>query len=179
MDTGFTPFMRDLERRFQVATKLQSRSHYKIFYGQIRPAPILILGINPGGDPSKTSADGLTHPGEKEEKASASAGYFEGGRRGVAAVGRSRAPHRATLAECSNPTAGRTRGSDARRWWRDECGRKRLRAEVEGGYRTAACAQRDIPARSAGGLCIFTRKPRRPHPTTVGCLTDGLRRAIQ
>ncbi len=51
MDTQFTPFMRDLERRFRVATGLPNRSQYKIFYGQIRPALIRTLGINPGEDP--------------------------------------------------------------------------------------------------------------------------------
>lgn len=76
MDTEFTPFMRDLENRFKLATQLEARSHYKIFYGQIRQAPILILGINPGGDPENTSADGVSV--SSGDKASASASYFEG-----------------------------------------------------------------------------------------------------
>jgi len=69
-------FMRDLERRYQAATGLQNRSAYKIWYCQIRPAPILTLGINPGGAPSNTSSDGRSHL--TGEKAAASGSYFEG-----------------------------------------------------------------------------------------------------
>ena len=76
MDTPFTPFMRDLEQRFRVATGLADRSDYKVFYGQIRQAPILTLGINPGGNPSHVSQDGRTNA--RGVPASASTGYFEG-----------------------------------------------------------------------------------------------------
>jgi len=75
METEFTPFMKDLESRFKSASGLPNRSHYKIFYGQIRPAPILTLGINPGGDPSNTDPDGLRHKDGKF--AAVSASYFE------------------------------------------------------------------------------------------------------
>ena len=81
MDTEFTPFMRDLERRFQMATGLPNRSAYKIFYGQIHQAPILTLGINPGGDPAQTSADGRMHT--SGVPAAASSSYFEGGEHDV------------------------------------------------------------------------------------------------
>lgn len=75
MDTEYTPFMRDLEERFKRFTKLPGRSHYKIFYGQVRPAPILTLGINPGGEPSNHNADGLKQ--KNGRIALASATYFE------------------------------------------------------------------------------------------------------
>ena len=75
MDTPLTPFMRDLEARFKRASGLADRSQYKIFYCQIRRAPILTLGINPGGSPSNTSADGRTH--KDGVVAAASASFFE------------------------------------------------------------------------------------------------------
>ena len=75
MDTPYTPFMRDLEARFQRASGLANRSEYKIYYGQIHPAPILALGINPGGEPSNTNTDGRTH--KDGAIAAASPSYFE------------------------------------------------------------------------------------------------------
>lgn len=75
MDTPYTPFMRDLETRFKRATGLQDRAHYKIFYGQVRPAPILTLGINPGGAPSSTNSDGRTQ--KDGTIAAASATFYE------------------------------------------------------------------------------------------------------
>lgn len=75
MDTPFTPFMRDLEARFRRATNLPDRAYFKIFYGQVRPAPILTLGINPGGVPLNTNADGRTH--KDGVVAAASASFFE------------------------------------------------------------------------------------------------------
>ncbi len=50
--------MRDLEQRFKTATGFPNRAHYKIYYCQIREAPILTLGYNPGGDPINMNADG-------------------------------------------------------------------------------------------------------------------------
>ena len=76
MDTEFTPFMRQVEQRFQAASGLLDRSQYKIFYGQVRPAWLLTLGINPGGAPKDTNADGKTHASGRV--AAASASYFEG-----------------------------------------------------------------------------------------------------
>src|SRR5260221_10929648 len=75
MDSETTCFMRDLEGRFRLATKLPDRSFYKIFYGQIHPAEILALGINPGGAPANTNSDGRTH--KDGVIAAASAGYYE------------------------------------------------------------------------------------------------------
>lgn len=77
MSTESTAFMRDLERRFKDATQLPDRSRYKIFYGQIHPAPILSLGINPGGSPDDISSDGKTH--RNGAIAAASASYYEQG----------------------------------------------------------------------------------------------------
>lgn len=75
METSHTSFMRDLETRFQRATGFPDRAYYKMFYGQVRPAPILTLGINPGGAPSNTNADGRTH--KDGAIAAASASYYE------------------------------------------------------------------------------------------------------
>jgi hypothetical protein len=75
MDTPFTPFMRDLELRFKAATGFSDRAHYKIYYCQVREAPILTLGYNPGGAPSNTHPDGRTH--KDGIVAAASASYYE------------------------------------------------------------------------------------------------------
>lgn len=45
-------FMAELDEQYREASKLQERRFYSIFYSRIAPAPIMILGINPGGDPS-------------------------------------------------------------------------------------------------------------------------------
>jgi hypothetical protein len=76
-DRDCVAFMRDLEERFKERSGLPSRAYYKIFYGPVRPAPILLLGINPGGDPSNTDPDGVRH--RTGEVAASSAGYYEGG----------------------------------------------------------------------------------------------------
>ena len=75
MDTLYTPFMRDLEARFKKTTALPNRSAYKIFYCQVRPARILTLGINPGGEPANTKPDGRTHM--NGVVAAASAAFYE------------------------------------------------------------------------------------------------------
>jgi hypothetical protein len=69
-------FMRQLEDGYRKAAGLQTRRHYKIFYGQVFSAPILTLGINPGGDPEGTSEDGMRQ--KDGSPASASASFFEG-----------------------------------------------------------------------------------------------------
>lgn len=68
-------FMAKLEGDFKAASHLPDRAAYKIFYGQVHQAPILTLGINPGGDPATTSADGTT--GLKGGAAASSAAYYE------------------------------------------------------------------------------------------------------
>jgi len=73
----FVAFMRDLEDRYKKQSGLTDRAHYKIFYGPIRPAQILVLGINPGGDPSNTEPDGVKQ--KTGEIAAASGSFYEGG----------------------------------------------------------------------------------------------------
>lgn len=51
--------MKDIEHRYQEVSGLQDRSACKIFYGPVRPAPVMVLGINPGGDPAEVVADSL------------------------------------------------------------------------------------------------------------------------
>ena len=75
MTANSVEFMKDLEDRYKRAAGLKDRSQFKIFYGRIREAPVLTLGINPGGKPLETSADG-THQSDGK-KASASASFFE------------------------------------------------------------------------------------------------------
>jgi len=74
METSVS-FMQKLESDYRATSGLPDRSTYKIFYGQVRPASILALGINPGGSPLTTSADGATQ--NDGRKASASASFFE------------------------------------------------------------------------------------------------------
>jgi hypothetical protein len=76
MANEYTALMRDIEQRFKKATQLTNRSEYKIYYCQIRPAPVLILGKNPGGSPEQTSPDGCINF-NNGTRASSSAGYFE------------------------------------------------------------------------------------------------------
>lgn len=75
MDASHTPFMHDLEVRFKRASGLPNRAWYKIFYCQIKRAPILTLGINPGGAPENTHADGRVH--KDGVVAAASGSYYE------------------------------------------------------------------------------------------------------
>jgi hypothetical protein len=76
MSNDYEKFMRVLEGRYRAATGLSDRSQYKIFYGPVRQAEILLLGINPGGDPASLMPDGVRHKvGTKIGAASAS--YYE------------------------------------------------------------------------------------------------------
>lgn len=74
-------FMRDLEERYKKKSGLVSRAEYKIFYGSVHSAPILVLGINPGGDPANTEPNGSKH--KTGEVAAASAGFYESGEHDV------------------------------------------------------------------------------------------------
>jgi hypothetical protein len=56
---------------------LTDKAHYKILYGPIRPAQILVPGINPGGDPSNAEPDGVKS--KTGEVAAASSGFYESG----------------------------------------------------------------------------------------------------
>lgn len=69
-------FMRDLEGRYRAASGLADRSRYKIFYGRVRPANVLLLGINPGGDPADVMPDGMGSRSGGRPHAS-SAGYYD------------------------------------------------------------------------------------------------------
>ena len=75
-ESSFVAFMRDIEKRYKQQSGFLNRAHYKIFYGPVRPAPILVLGINPGGDPANTEPDGARH--KTGEVAAASASFYEG-----------------------------------------------------------------------------------------------------
>ena len=72
-----TEFMRTLELRYLQSSGLSDRAWYKIFYCQLRPAPLLLLGLNPGGDPANTTSDGTRH--FTGEIAAASPGLYENG----------------------------------------------------------------------------------------------------
>ena len=51
--------MKDIDRRYREKSGLNDRCFYSIFYSRIDPAPLLVLGINPGGNPSKWTSDKL------------------------------------------------------------------------------------------------------------------------
>ncbi len=68
-------FMKALEDEYRQLSGLKNRSQYKIFYGQVFPAPILTLGLNPGGQPDETSDDGTSQ--KDGSPASSSSSYFE------------------------------------------------------------------------------------------------------
>jgi hypothetical protein len=68
-------FMRALEERYRQVSGARNRSEYKIFYGQVFPAPILTLGLNPGGTPEGTSEDGTQQ--KDGSLATSSSSYFE------------------------------------------------------------------------------------------------------
>ena len=65
------------EERFRRETGLANRSEYKIYYCRVAPAPILVVGINPGADPAEVMPNGVDRVG-KGPKHSASATYHEG-----------------------------------------------------------------------------------------------------
>jgi hypothetical protein len=52
-------FMRSLDARFRAKSQLDERRFYSIFYSQINPSPVLILGLNPGGDPENWDQSSL------------------------------------------------------------------------------------------------------------------------
>jgi len=71
MPNDWSSFMQDLEQRYQAASGLQDRAFYKIFYGPVRPAPVLLLGINPGGDPAEVAEGALKRKNGLDSAASA------------------------------------------------------------------------------------------------------------
>lgn len=68
-------FMRALEEEYCQVSGVKNRSEYKIFYGQVFLSPILTMGLNPGGTPEGTSADGSRR--KDGSPASSSCSYFE------------------------------------------------------------------------------------------------------
>jgi hypothetical protein len=76
MTTGMSNAMEDLESRYRSASGLLDRSQYKIFYGPLHSAEILVLGINPAGDPSNMLPDGVHHR-DGAGIGAASASYYE------------------------------------------------------------------------------------------------------
>ena len=44
-------FMKRLDKEYRKKTKISERRFYSIFFSQVNPSPIMILGSNPGGDP--------------------------------------------------------------------------------------------------------------------------------
>ena len=54
-----TEFMQRLDTEYRDATGITERRLYSIFYSQVIPSPILILGYNPGGDPTNWDESAL------------------------------------------------------------------------------------------------------------------------
>src|SRR5579859_447790 len=72
-------FMRGLEDEFKARTGLIDRSQFKIFYCPIWRAPVLVLGINPGGDPVTIAPDGVRYRDGSSGRAASSVTYCENG----------------------------------------------------------------------------------------------------
>lgn len=47
-----TKFMKELDRQYRERSGLTERRYYSIFYSRIPSSPLMILGINPGGNPT-------------------------------------------------------------------------------------------------------------------------------
>ena len=69
--------MRGWESRYRRLSGLKNRSRYAMFYCPVRPAPFLVLGINPGGDPNDVLADGVRLRSDPSGRGAASARYYE------------------------------------------------------------------------------------------------------
>lgn len=50
-------FMKSLDKRYREIAGLSDPRYYKIFYSRIDPADILVVGINPAGDPQTWPED--------------------------------------------------------------------------------------------------------------------------
>ena len=64
-------FMKRLDKEYRKKTKICERRFYSIFFSQVNPSPIMILGYNPGGDPknwdeSKLASTSFYENGEHE-----------------------------------------------------------------------------------------------------------------
>jgi len=69
--------MKEIERRYCALATLSGRSYYTVFYSPVRPADILVLGCNPGGDPTTVHWDGVNRLKGMTSPAAASLSYFE------------------------------------------------------------------------------------------------------
>lgn len=63
---GTLETMQQIDSEYRARTGLSEARLYKIFYSRIDPAPLLVLGVNPGGD-----------PGHPQSLISASVSFFE------------------------------------------------------------------------------------------------------
>lgn len=52
MDTDTIEVMRAIDSEYRSHSGITESRLYKIFYSRIDPAPLLVLGVNPGGDPN-------------------------------------------------------------------------------------------------------------------------------
>jgi len=48
-----TEFMRSIDTRYRESSGLTERCYYSIFYSQVIPSKVFVLGFNPGGNPEK------------------------------------------------------------------------------------------------------------------------------
>lgn len=55
-------FMRRLDSEYRAQTGLTERRHYSIFYSQVEPSPVLVLGFNPAGAPEMWDESVLASP---------------------------------------------------------------------------------------------------------------------
>lgn len=58
-NTKTIQLMKDIDKRYRATSGLDSRTMYSIFYSRIDPSQVMVLGINPGGDPASWSMDYL------------------------------------------------------------------------------------------------------------------------
>jgi hypothetical protein len=61
-------FMRNLDLEYRDFSGLNERRYYSIFYSQIKPSKILLLGYNPGGDPANWDESALASPSFYENR---------------------------------------------------------------------------------------------------------------
>lgn len=52
MNSESYDLMCDIDERYRAASGLKSRAFYSIFYGPLRPCPLLVINANPGGTPT-------------------------------------------------------------------------------------------------------------------------------
>ena len=70
--------MKSIEANFKEVSGLPDRRHFKIFYSPVFRAELLVLGLQPRGQPSDFSADGM-HDFARNLPSAASAGFYDKG----------------------------------------------------------------------------------------------------